>query len=260
MDKHQPESPQPDQHLPPSEHQQPARRQIAIPYTSPLLTYLLLGIIVLIYILTANLSDAALNAFFLRWAKINAAIYQGEYYRLLTSMFIHLDLMHVFFNGYALYLFGSDVERLFGHLRFAIIYFLGGLSGSIASLLYTDAPSIGASGGVFAVFAAMGVYFYHHRHLYRDRARMRIIQMLVLAGISIVYGFIPDTRIDNAAHIGGLLGGFVLAWFISPELELQDADTPTPRVVDVNEAEQWIIVPVVYTIAMVAVVLLFSTT
>ena len=240
--------------------EQPIRVRVTIPTVEPILTYILLGAIVLIYLLTQSMSPRELDIFFQNWAKINNRVYEGEYYRLLTSMFLHLNLTHILFNGYALFLFGREVERIFGHVRFAIIYFLGGLSGSVGSLLYTDAPSIGASGAIFAVFAAMGVYFYHHRQLYGQSAQVRLTQMAVLAIINIVFGFIPSMRIDNAAHIGGLLGGIVLAWFICPELKLEGISSMEPEVVDVNKPENWIVVPVIYAIALVIVVLLFSTT
>lgn len=239
-------------------NQEPVKIKIHFPTVDPILTYIILGLLTLVYIYQSRLDIVQQDAFLMDWAKINSLIYEGQYYRLISSMFVHLEMLHFFFNAYALYLFGRDVERLFGHLRFAIIYFLGGLAGSVASLIYTDAPSIGASGAIFAVFAAMGVYYYHHQRLYGEIARQRLIQMGVLAIINIMFGMLPDVRIDNAAHIGGLIGGFILAWFISPEYEIMGRETMQPRLEDTNPSQNWFFVPVAFTIAIAIIVMMFS--
>lgn len=231
------------------------RVRITLPTVQPILIYLILGIIGIIYIYGNSLGSYQSRLFMLDWAKVNESIlYDSEYYRLFTCMFFHLDLMHILFNGYALYIFGRDVESLFGHIRFALIYVLGGITASLASLLYTDAASIGASGAIFAIFSAMGVYLYRHRHLYGEGAQRRLSQMGILALINIGFGLLPDANIDNAAHIGGLVGGFVLAWFICPEFEVQ-RDLIQPggiRIVDVNTPNKWMFVPVLFAAGIVA--------
>lgn len=231
------------------------RVRITLPTVQPILTYAILAIIGVVFFFANTLDDYNKSLFLYDWSKINDEIlYHGQYYRLFTCMFLHLDLMHVFFNGYALYLFGRDVESLFGHARFLVIYVLGGIAASLASLLYTDAVSIGASGAVFAVFSAMGVYLYRHRHFYGEGARRRLTQMGVLAAINIFFGFLPDTNIDNAAHIGGLLGGFILAWFICPEFEVQ-RDLVEPgevRIIDTNTPSKWMIAPILFAIGIIA--------
>ncbi|MBI5932000.1 MAG: rhomboid family intramembrane serine protease [Chloroflexi bacterium] len=236
----------------PADHQ---RVRITLPTVQPILTYAILSIIAAIFLYGNSLSRLQSQLFMLDWAKVNDRIlYHGEYYRLFTCMFLHLDLMHIFFNGYALYIFGRDVESLFGHVRFALIYVLGGITASLASLLYTNAVSIGASGAIFAIFSAMGVYLYRHRHLYGEGAQRRLSQMGVLALINIGFGLLPDSNIDNAAHIGGLVGGFILAWFICPEFEVQ-RDLIQPggvRIVDVNTPNKWMYVPILFAAGLVA--------
>lgn len=146
-------------------------------------------------------------------------ISEGQVYRLFTAMFLHGSLAHVFFNMYALIIIGSSVEPLFGGLRFLLIYFLGGLTGSVASLALGDVmtPSVGASGAVFAIFAAEAVHLYQHRGIYAN-VRGRLRHMAFLIGMNLVIGFFPGSRIDNWGHIGGLLGGCLLAWRIAPRL------------------------------------------
>lgn len=248
---------EPNQNSPDSTTQPsaPKRVPIPLPIVQPILTYAILAIIGAIYLYGNSLGTLQSRLFMLDWAKINdLIIYHGEYYRLFTSMFLHLDMMHILFNGYALYIFGRDAESLYGHVRFALIYVLGGIAGSIASLLYTDAISIGASGAIFAIFSAMGVYLYRNRNLHREVAQKRLSQMAILALINIMFGFLPDSNIDNAAHIGGLVGGFVLAWFICPEFEVQ-RDLIQPggvRIVDVNTPNKWMFAPILFAVGLVA--------
>lgn len=146
-------------------------------------------------------------------------VYQGQVYRLFTAMFLHGGLAHVLFNMYALYIVGNTVEPIFGRLRFLAIYFLGGLTGSALSLALGDplSPSVGASGAVFALFAAEATHLYQHRGVYAN-VKGRLRHMLFLIGMNLVIGLFPGSRIDNWGHIGGVLGGFALAWRIAPRL------------------------------------------
>ncbi len=249
----EPDNQQQSPGIQPSPNGNAVRVRITLPTVEPILTYSILAVLALIFMYYSTLTLPEKNAFFLRWAKRNDLVYAGEYYRLFTSMFLHLDATHILFNGWALYLFGREVESLFGHVRFAIIYVMGGLAGSIGSLLYTDAISLGASGAVFAVFAAMGVYLYQHQHLYGELARVRLMQMAALGIINIIFGLMPGMRIDNAAHIGGALGGFILAWFISPEFQPRQDPEHMGQVImiDANTPDKWIIAPVLFGVGIV---------
>jgi rhomboid protease GluP len=250
---------------PPPSHQPPdppsGFRRIAVrmPVAEPYLTYVLLGIIVLIYMYFFSLPGPKQTQFLVDWAKDNQAIRRGEYYRLFTSMFLHLNPMHIFFNGYALYVIGRDVEALFGHIRFAIIYFLGGLSGSLASFIFTSAPSVGASGAIFAIFGAEIVYFYHHRHLHGEMGRRHLNQLFILMLINLGLGLFStatDFRIDNAGHIGGLVGGIVLAWFIGPAYSIK-ADSSAEsgyQVADDNPIQQWALPSILYAVTLAVLI------
>ncbi|MCL4236999.1 MAG: rhomboid family intramembrane serine protease [Anaerolineae bacterium] len=256
-------SPQPSQ--PPSDvpepPQPPGARRVAVRMTvaEPRLTYVLLGIIVLIFLYFFSLSARQQILFLNDWAKINEAIRDGEYYRLVTSMFLHLNLTHLIFNSYALFVLGRDVEALFGTPRFAIIYLLGGLSGSLASFIFTDAPSVGASGAIFAIFGAEMVYFYQHRELHGTAGRQHLTHLVVLMLINLGLGFFASTgatsfRIDNAGHIGGLVGGVILAWFIGPAYRLQHDPTAESgfSVVDKNPVGRWALATVAYAAGLAA--------
>lgn len=252
-------SPPPD-NQPPSQPPGPQRVAVYMPLAVPRLMYVLLAINVLIFLYYFRMPAREQFQFLYDWGKVNGLIQEGEYYRLFTSMFLHLDLMHILFNGYALYILGRTVESLFGPVRFGLIYFLGGLSGSLASFVFTDALSVGASGAIFAVFGAAMVYFYQHRDLHGAFGRRYLSQLVVIMVINLALGLFSTTgatsfTIDNAGHIGGLVGGVVLAWFIGPEYQVRrDASVETGyTVVDTNPVQRWALPSVLYAVGLAAV-------
>lgn len=211
----------------PAEGQQGQMVTLHIPVVPPYVTYILVGInSVIFFIAFYVLSPAESNNLY-SWGanNHNAVLNFGEYHRLFTSMFLHGGLVHLVFNMYALYVIGQTVERFFGHARFALVYFLGGLGGSILSVVLNDplVRSVGASGAVFAIFGAEMVFLYKHRKLLGRMAQVQLRQLVIIAGINFLYGFATTLdpsgiNIDNWGHIGGFIGGMVLSWFIAPLL------------------------------------------
>ncbi|MCX6403021.1 MAG: rhomboid family intramembrane serine protease [Actinobacteria bacterium] len=129
--------------------------------------------------------------------------YYGEYYRLITSMFLHVNIMHIVFNMLALWQVGLVLESRLGKFKFAVIYFLSGISGGLLSV-YMNEPmafSIGASGAVFGLF---GAYVAISRRLNADANGM-----LVMIAINLGLGFVVP-NIDWHGHVGGLVAGFLL--------------------------------------------------
>ena len=224
----------------------------------PLLTYLLMVANGLIF-LAGYVSPELEWELFLRGALIpQLVVLSGEVYRLVSAMFLHGSLGHVFFNVYALYVVGRSVEPIFGRLRFLLIYLLGGLTGSALSLLLggLEGASVGASGAVFAIFAAEGVHLYQHRRVYAN-VRGRLQHMLFLIGVNLFIGFTPGSRIDNWGHIGGMLGGALLAWRIAPRLQRPVAPVRSMREfasTDSNPLVRHLPELVVYIFALVAIV------
>ena len=148
----------------------------------------------------------------LAWgAKSNPAIDAGEWWRFVTPVFIHIGLLHLGFNSYALWIIGQQVERLYGGARFVILYVLLGIGGVLGSYIYNPAaPSAGASGAIFGLFGVLLVFGYRNKNRvppFLARAIGRGILPIIL--INLVIGFTIPV-IDNAAHIGGLLAGIVL--------------------------------------------------
>ena len=151
-------------------------------------------------------------------AMFSPLIADGEYWRLFTAMFLHADVPHILFNGLGLLLFGSLVERTYGHLRFAVIYVIAGLAGSVLSFgMNSIAIGAGASGAIFGVLGALGAFFAVQRNTIGTPARINLAAVAAMAGISLAYGLVTP-RIDNWAHLGGLIGGAAMGLALSPTL------------------------------------------
>ena len=143
-----------------------------------------------------------------------AATTDGEWWRLFTCMFMHYGLVHLGLNAWALFQSGQLVERLFGRGLYLLVYFGSGLAGSVATLLWKGdkAWSAGASGAVFGVFGALLGYLLREKQGIPKGIFQPIFKStLAFAGYNLFFGAIQP-NIDNAAHLGGLAGGFVLGW------------------------------------------------
>ncbi len=201
--------------------------RVPLPTDEPRAVWVLLAINIVIYVLTVFLSllliQGPTNVFTpspsilnLGW-KRNDLIVQGEYWRLLTAMFLHGNLLHILFNGYALYILGPQAERIYGSLRFLTLYVLAGLSGSIASYAFSRNPSVGASGAIFGLVGGLGVFFYLGRTILGDTGRSQLQGMITIVMINLIIGFTAGGGIiDNYAHIGGLIGGMLAGWMLAP--------------------------------------------
>ena len=170
----------------------------------PLVTFVILGIISLIY-LYGTITDGdilvynfGLNRYF---------VLDGAIYRLLTGAFIHVDLLHFLCNAYALYMIGSMVEGYFGKKKFGIIYLVSAISASLLSIAMFDGFSIGASGAIFGLLGSLLYFGYHYRVYFGNVILGRIIPVIIL---NLFIGF-TVSNIDNFAHIGGLIGGFLIS-------------------------------------------------
>lgn len=171
------------------------------------LTQILIGANILMFILTQLIDMTSGNGLLVLGAKVNALIGLGEYWRLLSAMFLHSDIMHLVFNMMALYILGRDIERFFGKKKFLAIYFISGLVGTAASFLLIDGTSVGASGAIFGLMGANLFLYKLNPLVYK---RIYGYDILILIGINVLLGLVRP-NIDMAGHIGGLIGGFVVA-------------------------------------------------
>lgn len=153
------------------------------------------------------------NGVQLAWgANFGPATQDGQWWRLGSALFLHFGLIHIAMNLWALWDGGRLVERIYGHLRFAIIYFASGLCGNLLSLVMqgNEAVSGGASGAIFGLYGALLIYIWHERkHLDPLEFRWLFWAGSAFTCASIALGLIIP-GIDNNAHIGGLLAGILL--------------------------------------------------
>lgn len=167
----------------------------------------------------AGVDPATLIAF---GAKTNELLQQrGEWFRLVTPIFIHGGLIHIASNSYALWIIGPQVERLYGSARFFLIYLLSGVGGVIGSYFGSSMlgrnptiPSVGASGAIFGLFGVLAVFGYKYRHELPPTFRRAFgASVFPVIAINLLIGFSVPV-IDNGAHIGGLICGALLTFLI----------------------------------------------
>lgn len=137
---------------------------------------------------------------------------QGQWYRMFSSMFLHFGAPHLINNMLVLFVLGQRLEPVTGKIKFFLIYIFGGLGGNMLSLFFdmyagNTSLSAGASGAVFAVMGGMIYVIIRHRGRVAD---LTVRQMLIMAAFSLYFGFASE-GVDNVAHIGGLLSGFLIA-------------------------------------------------
>jgi rhomboid protease GluP len=145
------------------------------------------------------------------------AVEAGQYWRLLTSVFLHLGLLHLAVNCWALYQLGSLLEIWLGSARLALVFLVSGLAGSLASVVFTlagtNGVSAGASGAIFGILGALIAFLARRRDRLRPAARSLLWQLLFWAGVNVVLGIRVEI-IDNAAHMGGFAAGLALGFFL----------------------------------------------
>jgi len=194
----------------------------------------LLWVIVIIYVISSLISGGlfqpSLATLVLLGAKVNDLIAGGAYWRLLSATFLHANLVHIFFNGYALYALGPETERIYGTRRFLGLYLLAGLAGSLASYLLSPAVSVGASGAIFGLIGALGVFYYLNRTILGASGKAQVQNMVAIVMINLFIGFSSQGRIDNWAHLGGLAGGVLAGLALAPRIQVdQRFFPPLPR-------------------------------
>src|SRR5262245_43816267 len=176
--------------------------------------FLVINIIIFLLMAFAggSTNDATLMAF---GVKSNAEIAQGQWWRFITPIFIHIGLLHLLFNSYALWIVGPQVEKLYGSASFVVFYVLTGIAGVAGSYVYHPySISAGASGAIFGLFGVLLTFGLRYRNsIPPDFKRAVGAGVLPVIVINLIIGFtIP--QIDNSAHISGLVAGAILALLI----------------------------------------------
>jgi rhomboid protease GluP len=175
-------------------------------------TYILIALNIAVYVYTSFVSGNFLStdhSVLLQYGQVNdLVINSGYYYQLLTSMFIHADLMHIVGNMLFLFIFGLRGEEMFSLPEYLSIYFLGGLTGNLFSLFLLESMtiSVGASGAIFAMFGASVIYA-------RRSFRQSIISALIYAFFLLLLS--SGIGVNNFAHVGGLVAGLVIGYVLA---------------------------------------------
>ncbi|NLY80753.1 MAG: rhomboid family intramembrane serine protease [Lysinibacillus sp.] len=146
---------------------------------------------------------------------VNGLISDGEWWRVITSIFLHAGLFHILFNMFALFLFGPELEQIAGKIRFITIYFLAGIFGNVATFMFEHYSygSVGASGAIYGIFGAFAALVYYARNTMPQLKQ--IIMPIIVIGLIMTF---LQPNINYYAHIGGLITGFLLGLaYFSPK-------------------------------------------
>lgn len=179
----------------------------------PIITYILIGINLLLFLLMYIFGAGSENInTLLKFGALSKPhiIINNEYYRIFTSAFLHIGFIHLLFNMYALNALGNQVENYFGKKKYLIIYFVSILTSSLLSLIITPMGiiSAGASGAIFGLFGALLYFGYNYRAYFGNVILKQLLPIII---INLFIGFMSQ-GINNAAHIGGLFGGFLVSY------------------------------------------------
>ena len=174
-------------------------------------TYILIALNLAIFIIGAIIGNNALstpNSIVLKWGQVNYFVINGAYWQLITFMFIHADIVHLFGNLLFLLIFGLRAEEMFSLPEYLGVYFLGGLAGNLLYLLFgpLGVPAVGASGAIFAIFAAAVMYD-------RRSIKQSIVGAVIFAFFLFFINIGANTNL--LAHFGGLAAGLILGYIIA---------------------------------------------
>ncbi len=244
----------------PIENQPAAPTPLRLPLSRPRVTYVLLAIIGVVFVIEtlAGGSDSS-QVLINLGANSGPLVSQGQYWRLLTANFLHIGLLHILFNGYALYWLGLESEALYGPARFLVIFLLSCLSGAIASFAFTYAEvSAGASTGIFGLIGTLIAFFVRNRKVFGSMGSRRLNNLLFIGLINLMYG-LSNPLIDMWGHAGGFVGGLTLGWLLCPYYQVEQSLDGSRRVIDMNSLQaEWIGVLLVSVLLIVAFVAALS--
>lgn len=176
----------------------------------PAITYaiMVLNVMIFVFGVAYGHQDDMINMFGNNYLLVR----QGEFYRLFTCMFMHVDIVHLLCNMYALWMLGPTVERYYGRLKYSFVYIISGLLGSLFSCAFMGANSIsiGASGAIFGLMGSIAYFTFYYRATLQGAVKNQIIPVIVA---NLILGVLVP-GIDMSAHIGGLVAGFLASMAI----------------------------------------------
>ena len=182
-------------------------------FKKPIITKILISICVIAFLSMYAFGNGSNDTLTLLafGANYKPLVLDGEYYRLITCIFLHIGIIHLICNMYSLYIVGTEVEKLFGRQKYLTIFIISGICGSIMSLAFdNNAISAGASGAIFGLLGALLYFGYYYRTYLGSNLKNSILEVIIL---NLIIGF-SISGISNAAHIGGLVGGILITMML----------------------------------------------
>lgn len=189
----------------------------------PIITYLLICICVVLFLLMYIFGNGSkdVNTLLKFGANYAPFIRSGEIFRLVSSCFVHIGVIHIVFNMYALYIVGPQIENFYGKVKFLAIYLLSAVAGSLMSMIFVrDMISAGASGAIFGLFGSLLYFGYHYRIYLGNIMRSQVIPLLVF---NVLLGFLIS-GVDVSSHIGGLIAGVLSSMALGVKYKSSKAD------------------------------------
>lgn len=186
-------------------------------FYTPILVYLNVVIFIIMVLNGVHPFEPSVESLIQWGGNLRAITLNGQSWRLLTNVFLHGGLFHLLFNMYALIYVGGLIEKKFGKHRFILVYIITGVLASIASISYNEnIVSIGASGAIFGIYGLFLALLISKNYRIPEESRQNLISsILMFIGYNLFYGLTKE-GIDNAAHIGGLVSGFIIGFAYSP--------------------------------------------
>ncbi len=185
------------------------------------------AVYVVLLILSATIAGASIgpllgtdpNVLVSAGAQVNQFVAQGQVWRIFTAMFLHLNILHIGLNMLSLFFIGGLVEVVYGKWRYLLIYLLSGIVGGIVTYFVQPAASaVGASGAIFGVFGALGVFYVVNRQALGRNGTGAITNWLFWLGLNLWFGFSNSGSIGIWDHIGGLVAGLIIGALLIPRL------------------------------------------
>jgi len=223
-----------------------ARKALALPLNQPVVTYVLMGIIALFYIgqmlFTQFLGFDLLAALL---SKSQNAILAGQFWRFITPVLLHGSILHVGLNLYALWILGRQLEGIYGHGRFLVLFLVAGFGGNVLSFVLSRYNSLGSSTAIFGLLAAEFLLILQNKQFFGPRALLMLNNLVFIFFLNIAIGLTPGSNIYNFGHLGGVIAGGLFAFLAGPKWELQFGQD-APRVQDTRQkSDLWIAVLIV---------------
>lgn len=223
---------------PPEAHQEQPKISIRLIEGKSIVTWVLLAVTVVIYGLQ-QFSEFryGVDLPLMFGAKYTPYIKMGEYWRLVTPIFLHSSVMHILCNMYALFTLGPSLEKHYGKLSFLRLYLITGFGGNVLSYILSPySISVGASSALFGLIGAQAMLLYKNRRIIRNyRAMMQNIIFVVV--INLFIGM--QGGIDNWAHLGGFVTGLLIGFISGPQIGfLREVDTGRVKLIDTVPVKQ----------------------